>query len=83
MVPVPTGPRALPTTEEQQVARAIEAAMTRQGMSQTRLAGLIGISQPQLSKIFGGTRVMTLPELLRACDALHLVASDVLRKSGY
>lgn len=78
-----TGSKALPTTQEQQVSRAIEDERRRQGMSQARLAELVGISQPQMSRILAGTRAMTLSETIRACDALGLVASDVLREVGF
>lgn len=78
-----TGSKALPTTQEQQVSRAIEHARQAQGKSQTWLANMVGISQPQMSRILAGTRPMTLSETLRACDALGLTASEVLREAGF
>lgn len=61
----------------------LRRAMEARGISQQQMAQLIDVSQPHISRILAGTRAMTLPELLRACDALGLVASEVLRKAGY
>lgn len=80
---MPSGSRALPTAEELRVVERVGEAMKARGISQAALAAYLGVSQPQVSKILAGQRVMTLPELLRACDVLGLVASEVLRDAGY
>lgn len=58
--------------------RHIDAARERAGMTQDELAELVGVSQSQMSRMLSGVRPVTVPELLKMCDVLHLDAARVI-----
>ena len=63
---------------ELQIAAALEAGRAAKGMSQSALADLVGVHQSQVSRMLSGERPLTIPELLKMCDALGLNAADVI-----
>jgi len=50
-------------------------------MTQERLAGVVGVSQSQVSRVLKGLKPMTMTEMFRMCKALGLVASDVVEQA--
>ena len=48
---MPTGTKARPTVTERAIALILATERQRQGMTQETLAGLVGISQSQVSKV--------------------------------
>jgi len=78
---MPTGTKARPTVTERAIALILTAEMQRQGMTQETLAGIVGISQSQVSRILKGLKPMTMSEMLSMCGALGLVASHVVRQA--
>lgn len=76
-----TGIKTRPTITERAIAAVLDAALERQGMTQTELGTAVGISQPQVSRILKGSRPMTMSEMLNMCKALGLVASEVLEQA--
>lgn len=76
-----TGIKTNPTVTERAIAAVLDAALERQGMTQTELGDAVGISQPQVSKILSGLKPMTMSEMLNMCKALGLVASEVLEQA--
>lgn len=80
---MPTGSRTVPTAQQQRVSALIDEARKSANMSQETLAEAMGVSQPLLSRMLAGLKPMTVTELIRACEALNLVPSDVLREAGY
>lgn len=60
------------------VASALADAMRRQGVTQSALAEMTGVSQPQWSQILAGRKEMTVGQMLRACEALGIDPKTVL-----
>lgn len=78
---MPTGTKARPTVTERAMALILATEMQRQGMTQETLAGMVGISQSQVSRVLKGLKPMTMSEMLSMCGALGLVASHVVRQA--
>jgi antitoxin component HigA of HigAB toxin-antitoxin module len=55
-----------------EVIQAIREAMNRKGITQTELAKLAGISQPNVSHILSGKRGKISSEMTKVLDALGL-----------
>ena len=66
---------------EARIAAALEDGRQAIGMGQQQLADLIGVSQSQVSRMLSGERPLTIPELLKMCDALHLDAATVIAQA--
>lgn len=57
-----------------QVAKALEMARTKAGLSQERLAKRLGISKPTVASRERGTSPVTLPEIFKWCVACRIPA---------
>ena len=66
---------------ESRVMAAIEDARKASGMSQDELANLLGVSQPQVSRMLAGERPATVAELFMMCAALHLDPAVVIAQA--
>ncbi len=53
-----------------QEIKEIKAAMTRQGLTQTRIAAMMGVSQSSVSLLLCGHTPMSGSSLIRFADAL-------------
>lgn len=61
----------------------INQLMTARGMSQTELAGLVGIKQPSLSAIISGkTKSLAGDTLLGLCTVLHTTPDFIMNGAG-
>lgn len=76
-----SGMKSLPTDTALAVVEILREELSRQGMNQTYLASVAGISQGQVSKILAGVRPMTLTEFMRMCTGLGLRAADVVEQA--
>lgn len=65
-----------------EVVRNIRAEMARKDLTQTQLAGLLGISQVAVSKRLRGIVPISVPELLRMAEFLDVTASDLLKDAA-
>lgn len=61
-----------------EVSRLLETAADELGVSDTKLARLVGISQPQMSKYLRGERSLTVDLVDRICQALGLSTARVI-----
>ena len=57
-----------------QVAKALEMARTKAGLSQEKLAKRLGISKPTVASRERGTSPVTLPEIFKWCVACRIPA---------
>ena len=68
------------------LSRAISALLDSeretQGLTQTALGAISGISQSQVSKLLRAERVFTVDDLDRLCTALGLDIVDVVRAAS-
>lgn len=64
------------------VASKLNEIRAEQEMSLRDLDALSGVNYARLSRIFNGERVMTVSELDQICDALEVVAWQVVRDVG-
>lgn len=51
-------------------------------LSQVDLAKKVGITQPHLASIEGGNRRISLEDLIKVCQALHITTNQVLPETG-
>ncbi|HOE15973.1 MAG TPA: DUF4065 domain-containing protein [Syntrophorhabdaceae bacterium] len=58
--------------------RKIKELRERSGMSQQKLAELLGVSRPTISQIEGGQRKVTADEMKKLADAFHISADRLL-----
>lgn len=66
-----------------EVGSRIRELRTRTGLSQQRLAELVGVSRPAISQMESGGRKVSADELARLADALNVSADSLLnRKKG-
>lgn len=65
-------------TTAERVGANVRAEMTRVGVSQTKLAEILGMSQPALSKRLLGKQVFDVDELTRVAAALELDVAELL-----
>ena len=65
-----------------EVAKLLEAAADELAVSDTTLAGLVGISQSQMSIYLRGERSLTLDILDRICSALGLSIVAVVEEAN-
>jgi DNA-binding phage protein len=63
------------------VTRLLAVEAEERMWTQVLLSARTGISQPQLSRAFRGTRVLTLDEMAAVCDALGLNLLAVIREA--
>jgi transcriptional regulator with XRE-family HTH domain len=63
------------------VAALLAREVEDQGLSQTKLAGLSGISQPMISLFLRGLAAIDLDELDTICSALGLDVADVVSRA--
>ena len=78
---MPTGTKTLPRNEDLKVAAILERERQRLNMDQVVLGAKVGISQTQISRILDGIKPVTLTEFMQICEALGLVASEVIREA--
>lgn len=64
----------------QRVGARVRAAMSDAGVTQERLAGVLGISQPQLSKRLAGLIGFDAVELQKAADLLAVPVADLIQE---
>ena len=63
------------------VAELLHRHMESEGMKQYELAALSRLSRPTISRIFNGSKAMSVDELDAMCQALGLVTSAVVRQA--
>ena len=63
------------------IAAILERERDDQGLSQTALGAMAGISQSQISKYLRAERVLTIDRLDALCTALGLDIVDVVREA--
>ena len=65
-----------------EVVRNIRVEMTRHNVTQAQLAERLGISQVAVSKRLRGVVPISVAELLRVADLLHIAPADLLRAAA-
>ena len=60
------------------VQKAFAKVVSESGLNVVQISQLCGISQQQLSAIKTGRRRITLPVLIRLCDALEIPYDELL-----
>ncbi len=60
------------------IGERLRAVRMRQDMSQGALARALGVTQPNVSDIERGARLMTVQQLVKLCRALHITPDEVL-----
>lgn len=66
----------MPDSLTHRVASEIRAEMGRQSVTQTRIAEVLGISQPQVSLRLAGSISFSVPELERIAEALGVPVTN-------
>jgi transcriptional regulator with XRE-family HTH domain len=78
---VPTRPPRDPGSLTLAVAALLAREVGDQGLTQTKLAGMSGISQPMISLFLRGLAEIDLDELDVLCSALGLDVVDVVARA--
>jgi transcriptional regulator with XRE-family HTH domain len=70
--------RSTPSSLKKQIGTQLRMARRRRGMTQAELGRLLNTNQSHVSNVERGDRGLTLPQLLKICDALKVSPNDIL-----
>ena len=76
--PMPEETRSQPSSLYVEVGRTISKFRKELDLSQSQLAKQVGIGQPLIASIELGTRRVSLEDLLKVCEALHVSVTELL-----
>ncbi|WP_177216772.1 helix-turn-helix domain-containing protein [Mycetocola miduiensis] len=71
-----------PGAYSRNIAAILRREAELQGVSQTALGESIGLSQAQISRIFGGKRVLDVDQVQGLCDLLGLPFESVMQEAA-
>lgn len=78
-MPLAAKPETGPLTRE--IASILRGQLARKQITNTELAGAVGISVPQIGRVLAGNKQIDIELLDRICWAIGLVLRDVVREA--